>query len=58
LRRGNASLVYTNAHTGGNVNPSPRGIELGILAPFAKACANRIDGGFHADDASNLLREH
>jgi hypothetical protein len=47
--------MHAYADTRGNVNPSPRGVELGILAPFTEASANRLDGSFHADDAANLL---
>src|SRR4030095_3712086 len=52
------ALVYAHTHTRGNVNPSPRGIELCILPPFTEAGATRLDGGFHPDDAANLLWEY
>src|SRR5262245_8917318 len=52
---GHTALVNTNSDAGWNVDAAPRCVELRILAPFSEASADRVDGGFHANDAADLL---
>jgi hypothetical protein len=55
---GHAALVDAYPHTCGDVNPTPRRVELRILAPFAKAGANRFNCGFHANHPTDFLWEY
>ena len=49
--RRNTALVHAHADAGRNVNPSARGVELGILTPITEAGADSVDCRLHTDNA-------